>query len=225
MQLNQLDSEFLKYIIQHQTQAGERLPKLQDISKELGISVGKLREQLEVARVLGYVSVRPGVGVQREPFDFAPSVLTGMLFGLGLGEASFEDVSQLRKAVESSLWLDAVVLLTDEDKQELRQIVNQAWRKLRGQPIHVPNGEHRQLHLTIFRRLENPFVQGLLNAYWDAYAASELTRYSRYQYWLDVWEYHERIVVALEANEFEKGRALLIEHFSLLSTASDSLDA
>jgi DNA-binding FadR family transcriptional regulator len=80
----------------------------------------------------------------------------------------------------------------------------------------VPNGEHRQFHLLIFSRLNNPFVKGLLESYWEAYEASELTRFANYQYWLDVWTYHERIVDALCANEFEKGRQLLIEHFDML---------
>ena len=76
--------------------------------------------------------------------------------------------------------------------------------KLRGEPIHIPNAEHRQLHLTIFGRLNNPFVHGLLIACWDAYDASELTRFQSYQYWTDVWSYHEQIVDALCADDFER---------------------
>ncbi len=37
-------------------------------------------------------------------------------------------------------------------------------------------------HLTIFKHLENPFVLGLLEAYWDAYEAVELNRYADYRY-------------------------------------------
>jgi DNA-binding GntR family transcriptional regulator len=106
--------------------------------------------------------------------------------------------------------------LTPEDLDKLCDIVDKAWSKLRGTPAHVPNGEHRQLHLMIFSRLQNPFVTGLLEAYWDAYEASELTRYARYEYWLEVWDFHERIVAALQAGDFELGRQLLVEHFSLL---------
>jgi DNA-binding GntR family transcriptional regulator len=116
------------------------------------------------------------------------------------------------------MWTEAVTRLTLEDKQELRNLIKSAWQKLRSQPIHVPNGEHRQFHLKIFSRLENPFVTGLLEAYWDAYEASELTRFVNYQYWLDVWTYHEEIVAALEQNEYEQGLSLLVEHFSLLPT-------
>ena len=74
MQLNKLDSPFLKYLIETDAVPGERLPALSDISDELGISIGKLREQLEVAKSLGLVSVRPRLGIQREPFDFSQSM-------------------------------------------------------------------------------------------------------------------------------------------------------
>ncbi len=224
MLLNKIDSDFLQYIVEHHVTAGDKLPPLTEISAELGVSVGKLREQLEVARALGFVSVRPRLGTQRESYDFAPAVLASILFGIGTGEAQFAQFSDLRCALESAFWTEAVCQLTEDDKQYLKQLVAQAWSKLRGQPIHIPKIEHRNLHLTIFKRLQNPFVTGILGAYWDAYEASELTRFMGYQYWLNVWEYHEKIVDALCANEFEHGRQLLIEHFSLLPT-EPALDA
>jgi len=145
-----------------------------------------------------------------------PAVLRGVLFGLGSGEAEFSQFAQLRSAIELSFWHEAVVLLTAEDEQLLQEIMAQAWEKLHGAPVHVPNGEHRQLHLAIFSRLDNPFVTGLLEAYWDAYEASEWTRYARYEYWLEVWDFHERIVNALIEGDYEIGRQLLKDHFELL---------
>lgn len=218
MRIDKLDSEFLNYLVTHHVNPGDRLPALTEIGDGMGVSVGKLREQLAVARGMGVVSVRPKLGIQREPFDFAESVLPAVLFSLATGEANFAHWSRLRQAIEISFWDEAVVLLTPDDKARLGQIVVEAWAKLRGDPIHIPNGEHRQLHLTIFSRLDNPFVQGLLLAYWDAYDASELTRFMRYRYWVEVWNYHERIVAALCADDFACGRTLLSEHFALLPT-------
>ncbi len=216
MRLNKLDSTFLRYLVESQVAPGERLPTLNQIGQELGVSVGKLREQLEIARSLGVVSVRPRVGIVREPFDFAQVVLAGVLFGLGTGEAEFQQFSELRQAIEIDFWHTAVRELTPEDKQLLQLLVSKAWAKLKGNPIHVPNEEHRQLHLTIFKRLDNPFVQGMLAAYWDAYEASELTRFSPYAYWLEVWEYHEKIVNAIAQDDFAAGLDLLKAHFDLL---------
>jgi DNA-binding FadR family transcriptional regulator len=213
---NKLDSEFLKYLTNNGVIPGDRLPTLSEIGSELGMSVGKLREQLEVARCFGLVSVRPRVGIVREPFDFATAVLTSVLFGLSTGEANFSQFSQVRQTIEKSFWQEAVAHLTEEDTLELKQIVDKAWRKLRGSPVHVPNPEHRQFHLTIFGRLDNPFVKGILEAYWDAYEASEMTRFMDYQYWVDVWNFHERIAEALCQNDLEQGRLLLEQHFELL---------
>ena len=219
MLFNKLDSAFLKYLIDQNYEVGDRLPSLQVISDELGISVGKLREQLEVARMLGVVSVRPRLGTQRDAYDFSPAVLASLLFGMGTGDATFEQFSQMRQALETAFWDQAVAQLTPQDKVHLHQLVDQAWLKLRGQPVRVPNGEHRELHLTIFSRLDNPFVKGILSAYWDAYEASELTRFVSYQYWVDVWTFHAQIVDALEQDDFVSGRRLLIEHFSILQTS------
>lgn len=220
MQLNGLDSEFLDYLVTQNVAPGERLPTLAEMGSEIGISVGKLREQLEVARSLGLVSVRPRVGVHRRSFDFLPAVRNSALFALTTGEATFSQFSQLRRAIETALWPMAVVSLTADDKGHLREILDRAWDKLEGEPVHIPNEEHRQLHLTLFKRLDNPFVRGLLEAYWDIYEASELTRLASYQYWTEVWHYHEQIVDAVCDGEFERARELLIDHFKLLPTVS-----
>ena len=218
MQLHKLHSKFLHYLIERKIQPTEKLPSINDLAKELEMSPGKVRENLEVARQLGFVTVKPRIGIVRQPLSFAPSILQTMLFGLGTGEVEFSQLSQLRQIIEAGFWAEAVEKLEPNDINELKRLIDEAWKKLRGTPVHVPNSEHRALHLLIFSRLENPLVQGILSTYWDAYEASELTRFANYQYWLDVWEHHEKIVCALEQKEYEKGKQLLIKHFALLAS-------
>ncbi len=215
-----IESDLVKYILDNQIQPGDRLPPLTELSSEIGVSVGKLREQLELMRGMGFVSVQPRLGIRRESFDFYPAVSKSLLFGLATGEAAFDQFSQLRQTIETNMWSDAVSRLTDEDIEKLEKLVGQAWVKLRDHPAHVPNGEHRELHLTFFHRLNNPFVQALLKAYWDAYDLTELTRFADYQYWIDVWKYHEQIVKAVREGDIECGQRLLIEHFQLLPTVT-----
>jgi DNA-binding FadR family transcriptional regulator len=49
------DSDLLNYIIKHGYQPGDRLPTISELQEtdNLGVSVSKVREQLEVARALG----------------------------------------------------------------------------------------------------------------------------------------------------------------------------
>lgn len=216
MNLDELDSDFLRYLVGKNLRAGARVPALNELSEEMGISVGKLREQMEVARTLGLVEVRPRTGIRVEPFDFLPAVRTSMLFALAQDPTLFEQFGTLRNHVESSFWYEAVALLTDQDKQDLKDLMKSAWAKLSGPYIQIPHAEHRELHLTIFRRLNNPFVHGILEAYWEAYEAVELNLYSDYQYLREVWDYHQRIVDSIIEGKPEVGQTLLIEHATLL---------
>lgn len=215
---DKLPWRFLAYLAEHDLPPGSHLPTLAEISQELGVSIGKLREEVSLARALQLVSLRPRVGMQREPFDFQAVVLPAILFSLSTGETHFQQLSQMRRALEISLWDEAVYCLQAEDISHLRALVEQAQAKLHEPRIQIPHDEHRALHMTIFSRLQNPFVAGLLEAYWAAYAASEITRYMSYQYWIEVWEHHDAIVSAIEAGDATRGRRLLLEHFNLLPT-------
>ena len=125
--------------------------------------------------------------------------------------------SELRTRLETAFWHEAVASLTDAEKRLLRELVRSAETKLTQPRIQIPYPEHRQLHLTIFSRLNNPFVMGLLEAYWDAYEAVELNTYADLPYLQEVWDYHKRIVDAIVAGRVEEGKRLLIEHMKLLS--------
>jgi DNA-binding FadR family transcriptional regulator len=217
-------SEFLCHLLTQASNPGDRLPSLAELSTELGLSVGKLREQLEVARTLGLVEASPRRGITRTPYTFAPPVRLSLLTALSIDRHYFDAFSSLRIHLEVAYWHEAVVLLTDADKAHLRTLVAQAWEKLSQPRIQIPYPEHRELHMTIFSRLQNPFVLGLLEAYWDGYEAVELNTYADYRYLQTVWGFHERIVEAIVAGDYMTGRALLVEHMQLLSDLGISVE-
>ncbi|MBI3360895.1 MAG: FCD domain-containing protein, partial [Chloroflexi bacterium] len=70
--------------------------------------------------------------------------------------------------------------------------------------------------LTIFGRLNNPFVKGILEAYWEGYEAVEFNLFADYAYLQQVWNYHEQIVNAIAEGDFDGGYAALVEHTRLL---------
>lgn len=219
----QLNSELLRFLANHGCRPGDRLPAITDLAEELGISTGKLREQLEVARTMGLVEVRPKIGIRTQGYSFLPMLKANLLFALALNPDRFEQYGVLRNHIEASFWNEAVALLKPEDKERLRELVDLAWEKLRGQPIQIPHDEHRQLHLTIYRRLDNVFVRGLLEAYWAAYEAVGLDLYTDYSYLEQVWNYHERMVEAILAGDFEDGYQALVEHTGLIHDRSEIL--
>jgi DNA-binding FadR family transcriptional regulator len=202
--------------VEHGFQAGDQLPTTEKLSEELGVSIGKLREQLEVARSLGLVDVKPRTGIRLANYDFRLPVRFSLMYALASGRASFEAFGVVRNHLEAAFWHEAVARLTPADHACLQELIEKARAKLNGRPVQIPHAEHRALHLTIFSRLENPFVTGLLEAYWDAYEAVGLSLYSDYAYLQEVWDYHARIVAALAAGEVDLGHQLLIQHTQLL---------
>jgi DNA-binding FadR family transcriptional regulator len=210
-------SEFLRYLASHEQEEGS-LPSLSDLSRELGISVAGLREQLEVARALGLVDVRPRTGTRRLTYSFAPAVKQSLSYALALNQSHFEKYSELRNHIETAYWNEAVELLTDEDKHELQKITTRAFEKLKGNSVQVPHEEHRKLHLLIYSRLNNPFVTGLLEAYWEAYEAVGLNMYAGgLDYLEEVWGYHKIMVQSICDGNYEAGRKALITHIDLLA--------
>lgn len=209
-------SEFLRYLATHD-EVERGLPSLKKLSTELGVSLASLREQLEVARALGLVEVKPRLGTRRRTYSFTPAIRQSLGYALALNDEHFLKYSELRNHVEAAFWHQAVQKLTSEDKQELQNLVARAQEKLRRAPVQVPHEEHRSLHLTIYSRLENPFVTGILEAYWEAYEAVGLNVFAGgYEYLEEVWQYHQKMVEAIYSGDFEAGYQALVKHTDLL---------
>jgi DNA-binding FadR family transcriptional regulator len=198
------------------TSSPVQLPSLNEVSKELGVSVALLREQLEVARAIGLVEVRPRTGIRRLPYSFLPAARQSLSYALAVDQAYFMAFSDLRIHLEAAYWQEAASRLTLEDQQELKCLVKRAWEKLNGRSIEIPHPEHRQLHLGIYRRLENPFVQGLLEAYWEAYEAVGLNLYTDINYLHEVWRYHDEMVQSISDGDLPRGYTALLKHKDLL---------
>ena len=217
MSPTQLNSAFLEYLVtDHEvSQEPHKLPPLMALSKELGISVSTLREQMEAARTLGLIEARPRTGIRRLPYRFTPAVWNSLTYAIALDPVNFQSFADLRRNLEIAYWHTAAAALTCEDHQALKSLVTKAWEKLHGSPIQIPHAEHRALHLTIYNRLENPFVQGVLEAYWDAYEAVGLSLYADYPYLQQVWIYHQQMVDAICAGDFQAGYDALVKHTDL----------
>jgi len=63
-----INSQFLEYLVAlpNGETGTTRVPSLTEMSQQLGVSVARLREQLEVARAMGLVEVHPRTGIHRQ---------------------------------------------------------------------------------------------------------------------------------------------------------------
>ncbi|MEW6082969.1 MAG: FCD domain-containing protein [Chloroflexota bacterium] len=210
-------SEFMRYLASHE-EAKNGLPTLNELSEELGVSLASLREQLAVARALGLVEVKPGPGkTRRRTFSFSPAIRQSLQYALALDDENFRKYADVRNHIESAYWFEAVEKLTNSDKDELQTLIRRAQEKLARTPIQVPHEEHRNLHLKIFSRLDNPFVTGILEAYWDAYETVGLNMFTGgYDYLQEVWRYHQVMVDSICNDDYRTGFDALVTHTDLL---------
>jgi DNA-binding FadR family transcriptional regulator len=216
-------SDLLDYIAHEAREPGARVPPINELSETLGISPSKLREQLEVARALEIVEVRPKSGIRTREVSYLPPLRLGVLSVLAQDASRFEEIRSVRASLEADYWNEAVSRLEPSDLDRLDHLVARAWEKLRGAPIQIPHGEHKALHLTIFSRLPNLLVRAILEAYWEAYEAVGLSLYADYAYLNEVWTYHEAMVRALRRGDAETGLKALVSHTGLLRSRSEPL--
>ncbi|HBG74304.1 MAG: hypothetical protein A2X25_13370 [Chloroflexi bacterium GWB2_49_20] len=215
-------SKFTKFLANHKQGETQSLPPLSDLSKTLNISVASLREQLEVARALGLVDVRPRKGIRKLTYKFSPAVRLSLAYALTTDISHFEKFADLRNHIEEAYWYEAVNKLSGEDLAFLGSLIEQATKKLNGNPIQIPHIEHRELHLTIYKRLNNEFVNGLLDAYWDAYETIGLNVYTGLSYLQEVWQYHRQMVDAICSKDYDLGYRLLRAHTDLIYHRANS---
>lgn len=214
---NQYLSSFLQYLSRFSGEESERLPSLIELSQELGISVASLREQLEVARIMGLIEVRPRTGIQKLPYTFTKTLMTSLFYALENDATAFEQISDLRKHLESGYWQEAASKLTDSDVGKLHDIISDAFNKLHGKPPQIPHEEHKRFHLLMYQKLNNPFVTGLLETYWQAYEAMGLDVYTDLQYLEQVWEFHQKTVDAIARGDFDSGYKSFADHMDLIT--------
>jgi GntR family transcriptional repressor for pyruvate dehydrogenase complex len=221
MAQNALPYAIFKYIIEEGCIAREqgkelKLPPMDELAEELGVSRGKLREELIAIQAYGIAEMRPGDGTYVRPFDFYTATRTLALYAIECDRKHFDQLYEVRIQLEFAFWERAARNLTQEDTARLQRIIERAEKKLHGIPVEIPHDEHREFHTIIFSRLENKFALGILKAYWDAYEAVGLHRYFELSYYESMWDSHRKMVEAIVEGRYEDGKEILAHHFTLL---------
>jgi DNA-binding FadR family transcriptional regulator len=210
-------SELLVYLASIPEDENKRIPPLNELSQQLGISVATLREQLEVARMMGILEIKPKAGIRKNQYQLKPALTASLTYGVEVNKRLFWQVADMRKHLESAYFLEAVQNLSTSDKEELVGLVKKAQQKLRSIPSQLPNAEHREFHLTMYRKLNNHLVYEFLETYWDIYHLAGMEIYRDINYVDRVWQYHGRIAEQIKTGNYTQGMQILLEHMDLIS--------
>ena len=80
--LSEKQSVFIDYLLSHIQGGKTKLPAISKIGDELGISTPNLREQIELARNLGFIHIKPRTGISILPYDFTPAVSKSLYYAV-----------------------------------------------------------------------------------------------------------------------------------------------
>lgn len=209
-------SEFLRYIAEKSLSGEERIPALTVLSKELQVSVASLREQLEVARVLGFVDVKPKTGIRWLPYNFTPSLLLSVTYALSISSDFFEQFRDLRNHLEGAYFLESVANLTKIDIDQLKNIVLRAEEKIISRPPQLPHAEHREFHARIFSKIQNTFVQSIFSVYWEIYEYQGYAIINDLDYLKRVWHFHRLVYDGIQSGNIHQALEAFLEHKNLM---------
>lgn len=208
--------ELLDFLIEKARNPTADIPPIPKISENLGISSASLREQMELAKNLGFISAQPRKGIKILPYEFKPAVIKSLYYAIRLDLDFFYQFSDLRNHLEKSYFLESIKILDDKDFYKLDQLIDRAFEKLNGLPVQIPHAEHKEFHLTIYQPINNKFLIGILESYWDIYEQVGLNLYNNLDYLKNVWDYHQKIVDKIKLKDFDDAYKLLVSHMELL---------
>lgn len=162
----QAQTAIKQYIEDHSLQPGDLLPSEGQLAKDMGMSRLSLREGVKTLEAVGILEARQGEGIYVKAFTF-DSIFENLPYSFASDGQSLRDLLQVRTALEEGLVGMVASQVCSEQIEELdalaRQMVNKACD---GQTFE---DEDRAFHLTLYRPLNNPFLNRLVELFWEVF--------------------------------------------------------
>ena len=118
----QVAERIIRMIEEGTLHEGDKLPSEPEFAKQLGISRGILREGLAQLKAQGIISRKPKDGTYILPLKDSKDDLTQSTQRM-IKSSSFRNIMEMRDAIEQKAAALAVDRATDEELEELREIV------------------------------------------------------------------------------------------------------
>ena len=139
---------------------GDKLPSEPEFAKQLGISRGILREGLAQLKAQGVIRRKPKDGTYILPLERSNSELSDSTQRM-IKASSFRNIMEMRSAIEQKAAVLAVERATDEELDELREIV------LKAQQHTGEDDLDFYFHYRLVELSGNSIFMGIVNTYFE----------------------------------------------------------
>lgn len=196
---------------------GSRLPPERALAERLNVGRNSVREALRILEIMGTTVSTQGAG-HFIAANFETTLVETLSVMFLLKELSFQQVSQLRYAIEKHALALAVVNASESDREELRSIISLL--DLAGGSEEKNVALDKQLHYTIAQASGNVLFVEILNALSDVMdrfiadlrldiMAEEVRRNK-------LLAAHRTMVESILTGNLASGYAAIDEHFDLV---------
>lgn len=156
----QVAERIIKMIESGELCEGQKLPSEPEFAKQLGISRGILREGLAQLKAQGIISRKPKDGTYILPQDGNKTDMTDTTLRM-IRTSNFRNVMEMRDAIEQKAAVLAVDRATNEELEELREIV------LKGEQHTGEDDLDYYFHYRLVELSGNTIFMGIVNTYFS----------------------------------------------------------
>ncbi len=200
---------------------GDKLPPERALAARLGVSRASLREALQGLTHEGRLQTRHGSGHYLQAPPLAASLVAPLAPLMRKNPSYWQDVMEIRRALEAEAAYHAAMRATDEDKAKLTA---QTAAITRAHEAGDPQADARAdagLHLLIAEASHNLVLLQLMHGLFELLAASishTLEKlYTRPQTFRTLARQHEALAEAIIAGQPEQARRAALLHLDFVS--------
>lgn len=199
-------------IINETLKVGEKLPSETVLAEELGVSRNILREAFKVLAERGLITVKTGQGA------FVDKPRTRALEGLlnrvvSLNDVSMDQIFEIRRALEGKACFSAASKITEQQMEELEQIVYKMQDSRTNQAAWCDC--ELRFHTKIAEASGNPLFSFMINAISKLLLDVYESGYENVGAKAEGIQGHQEIIAALQKGDGEQAESRMIKHLEL----------
>ncbi|MCD8842458.1 FadR family transcriptional regulator [Staphylococcus arlettae] len=194
-------------------EVGDKLPSIQKLAQNYGVSVASIREALNALRTIGVIEIKQGYGTfikQKEPIFFEIGEKFNSL-------TQVEELLELREIIERTTVGKAAIQRSATDLENMKKVLTDMGKAV----SDGTSGEAAdlQFHLSIAQAANNSLLVELMNNISGLMQDSmketrKIFIYSKQKTMEKLYEEHEAIYLAIEQQQEEQAIAAMEAHLS-----------
>lgn len=198
------------YIEEHDLRPGDLLPSEGQLAKDMGMSRLSLREGVKTLEAVGILEARQGEGLYVKEFTF-DSIFENLPYSFAADGKSLRDLLQVRTALEEGLIGMVAAKTTPVQLECLDSLAQRMLAKAKAGETFEE--EDREFHLALYRALENPFLNRLVELFWEVFrrlhGSAGITLWNLEQ----TAQEHLNIIAALKTGQATQAAKAMHLHF------------